>query len=85
MRRLKISQRTVELPVKHLLLRILDFLFPKKLLFTEINMAKNIVLLASKITYHLARRLICFVVCCDTALQQKHRRQRQQGHHRDFM
>ena len=34
-----------------------------------------------KIRYRLVRRLIGFVICCDTVTQQKHRRQRQQGHH----
>ena len=48
-------------------------------------MAKNVVLLASKVTYHFVQQVIGFVVCCDTVKHQKHCRQRQQGHHGDFM
>ena len=39
----------------------------------------------SKITDHFVGRLIGFVICCGTVDQQKHRRQGQQGHHRDFV
>ena len=52
------------------------------LLFPEINICQVI---QYTITYHFVRRLIGFVVCCDTVNQQKHRRRRQQGHYRDFM
>ena len=37
------------------------------------------------VTHHFVRRLIGFVICCDRVHQQKHRRQRQQVHHRDFV
>ena len=38
------------------------------------------------LTHHFVRRrLIGFVVCCDTVNQQNHGRQREQGHHGDFM
>ena len=52
------------------------------LLFPEINICH---VTQYTLTHHFVRRLIGFVVCCDTVKQQKHHRQRQQGHHRDFM
>ena len=44
------------------------------LLFPEINICQ---VTQHSLTHHLVRRLIGFVVCCDTVNQQKHRRQRQ--------
>ena len=52
------------------------------LLFPEIN---NCHVTQYTLTHHFVRRLIGFVICCDTVNQQKHRRERQQGHHGDFM
>ena len=52
------------------------------LLFPEINICQ---VTQYTLTHHFIRRLAGFVVCRDTVNQQKHRRQRQQGYHRDFM
>ena len=52
------------------------------LLFPEINVCH---VTQYTLTRRFLRRLIGFVVCCDTVNQQKHRRQRQQGHHGDVM
>ena len=52
------------------------------LFFPEINICQ---VTQYTLTHHFVRRLIGFVVCCDTVNQQKQRRQRQQGHHGDFM
>jgi len=73
--------------VKHLLLGILDFSYVGKKCIIESKsiLQGNIVSLSSKITYHFVRRLIGFVIGCGTVKQQKHRKQRQQGHHRDFV
>jgi len=38
----------------------------------------------AKTTYHFVRRLIDVVISCGTINQQKHRKQRQQGHPRDI-
>ena len=52
------------------------------LLFSEINICQ---VTQYTLTNHFVRRLTGFVVCYDTANQQNQRRQRQQGHHGDFM
>ena len=62
------------------------FIFQEMNHWIKINITKKYrFTISSKITYHLVRRLIGFVICCGTGNQQKHRKQGQQGHHRDFM
>ena len=57
-------------------------IFNVVLLFPEIKICH---VTQYTLTHHFVRRLIGFVVCCNAVNQQKHRRQRQQRHHGDFM